>query len=331
MALTCKVPECTFADTKICVRGNTPADACSNLLISSGEDAGELPTQTAAAIIDLPPSPSTPSFKGGFELGIADANAQLAQRYGHIVGILGAPKAGKTAALISLYLLLSRAMLPGYRFLDSRTLMAFEGLARGARVWNQGEVPDEICGHTTLADPRHPGFLHLRIADDNKNARRDLLLPDLPGEWTDELATKNEVARLRFLRSADSLWFVFNGQQLLSQLQSSVRRLELLLKRLGEAGLTRSNIPLIVVATHSDQLAGSLDAAWDAVQAVAQLRNLTIETIGIASLSEHEEIQPGHGIQRLLDATFARTASAVPSRVLPLPSARQILQYRRGA
>lgn len=331
MALTCKVPECTFAETGICLRGNTPDDACSNLLTSSAEEIGELTGQDSAALVDLPAPPSTPTFRGGFEMGIADANAQLSQRYGHIIGILGAPKAGKTAALISLYLLLSRAMLPGYRFLDSRTLMAFEGLARGARVWNKGDVPDEICGHTTLADPRHPGFLHLRIADDNKSTRRDLLLPDLPGEWTDELATKNEVARLSFLRSADSLWIVFHGQKLLTELQSSIRRLELLFKRLEEAGLARTNIPIIVVATHSDELDGSLDAAWEAVRGVALRRQLTIKTIGIASLSKHAEIEPGHGIQALLDATFARPARIAPARVLPAAQARQILQYRRGA
>ena len=61
----------------------------------------------------------------------------MAQRYVRLVAILGEPAAGKTACLVSLYLLLARGRLEGFAFADSTTLRGFEEISRGARRWNR--------------------------------------------------------------------------------------------------------------------------------------------------------------------------------------------------
>jgi hypothetical protein len=104
-----------------------------------------------------------------------------------LAGILGSPKAGKTALLVSLYLLAANGKLEGYKIADSETMRGIDDISRGARRWNQGQVPEEMTIHTELADERTPGFLHLRLRRLNDGKMLDLLLPDLPGEWSDSL------------------------------------------------------------------------------------------------------------------------------------------------
>ena len=127
----------------------------------------------------------------------------MGRRYFRVVGILGEPDAGKTASLVSLYLLLSRGKLTGFKYADSRTLMAFQEISQGALRWNEGEHPQQLTTHTKLADGRSAGFLHLRLMPTEGSEAVDLLLPDLPGEWTTALTDSNRFDRLDFLKGAD--------------------------------------------------------------------------------------------------------------------------------
>jgi hypothetical protein len=123
-----------------------------------------------------------------------------------LVGVLGAPDAGKTAILVSLYLLLSRGKLEGFTFSDSMSLLAFDEISRGARRWNGGAPPEQMTNHTEPPDHRTAGFLHLRLRDRESGVRHDVLLPDLPGEWSTSLIDSNRVDRLDFLKAADVIW-----------------------------------------------------------------------------------------------------------------------------
>src|SRR4029077_3525643 len=122
--------------------------------------------------------------------------------------------AGKTAALVSLYLLASRAQLRGFGFADSRTLMAFNEISQGALDWNEGKLPDQLTQHTELADDRTAGFLHLRLRHEESEETCDFLLPDLPGEWTTSFVDKDRNDRLQFLKRADVIWLMMDGAQL---------------------------------------------------------------------------------------------------------------------
>jgi len=76
--------------------------------------------------------------------------------------------------------------------------MAFEEISRGARRWNEGHQPDQMTSHTELSSDRSPGFMHLRLRQTSTNESADILMPDLPGEWTTSLIESNRVDRLNF-------------------------------------------------------------------------------------------------------------------------------------
>src|SRR5262249_55699493 len=143
-----------------------------------------------------------------------DIEQMMASRYVTVVGILGEPETGKTACLASLYLLVANAMLDGWTFADSRSLMAFESIARGARRWNDGHPPEQMTVHTEMADDRQPGFLHLRLRRSSDGRVVDFALPDLPGEWTKQLVRASRSDRFEFLRAADVIWLLVDGRDL---------------------------------------------------------------------------------------------------------------------
>src|SRR5690349_12991431 len=125
-------------------------------------------------------------FHTGLELGTEDALEITQSRYAHLIGVLGSYDAGKTCFLLSLYLMASRGVLPAkYAFAGSLTLKGFEDRARRLREWKGGALPSQLVDHTSLADPRRPGLLHLALRQRSGERKRyDLLLTDLPGEWS---------------------------------------------------------------------------------------------------------------------------------------------------
>src|SRR5690606_27882142 len=94
------------------------------------------------------------SFPSSHTLGPKVISDMMASRYVTVVGILGDPDSGKTACLASIYLLVSNAMLEGWAFADSRSLMGVEDIARGARDWNPGNPPDQMTVPTEMSDDR---------------------------------------------------------------------------------------------------------------------------------------------------------------------------------
>ncbi|MBX8547377.1 hypothetical protein K5D53_22375 [Pseudomonas cichorii] len=291
------------------------------------ETAEELGT----AVLDTPDE--TPSFPPSMALGLHTVDEMMASRYGTIVGILGDPESGKTACLVSLYLLVSHARLSGWSFADSRSLLAFEEIARGARRWQDGEPPDQMTVHTELSDDRQPGLLHLRLRRDEDAVTFDLFLPDLPGEWTKDLIKTDDTERFGFMKSADVIWLMTDGRALIKKQgrQGAIHRLNLLVGRLTK--LFNDCVPrLILVPTHRDH--GEVPSV-----AVNQIRKdtaklgLPFEIVPVASFSNDEDvIQPGYGLSDLINATVRGACERLPfRRPAPVRSAmRGFLSYRRS-
>lgn len=219
MSGSCRHEGCTFDETGICTLGNVPS-SCSNRLPLDDDaetpleasDSNHLTEQLGAPV--LSELIQSHAFGSKQSLGLDDINALMSKRYVNVVGILGDPESGKTACLASLYLLLSHAKLDGWSFADSRSLTAFEEIARGAREWNNGHVPEQMTIHTELTDERSPGFLHLRLKRLSDGRKVDFALPDIPGEWTQALISNSQYERLDFIKSAETLWVVIDGRAL---------------------------------------------------------------------------------------------------------------------
>lgn len=290
MTADCRREDCTFAETGECLLSYEPSSCPERTTVDGeprvdGQDRAHFPPSRACTL--------------------RDARSLMARRYLQIVGVLGEPNAGKTACLVSLYLLLARNRLRGFGFADSTTLRGFEEISRGARRWDRTHPPEELTHHTELTDDRSASFLHLRLVrTSDAGPAADLLMSDLPGEWTTELVAKERVDRLAFLKRADVVWIVIDGSKLRTAAtrQLSRHRLDLLVGRLGKL-LSDRKPPLIFVVTRRDQ--GALDdGSLTELHTVGSRSGFDAEVVEVASFAEPSaDVVPGHGIEELLRKT----------------------------
>ncbi|MCF6117155.1 hypothetical protein L2449_09540 [Mesorhizobium muleiense] len=309
------------------VGDTTPTVARDSAIKAEGSD----PTAPGIGSPVLERPMGTSSFPSSRTLGPDAISKMMASRYVTVIGILGDPESGKTACLASLYLLISNAELAGWKFADSKSLMAFEEIARGAREWDAGNPPEQMTVHTELSDDRRPGFLHMRLVRNSDGRRVDLALPDLPGEWTTELVGTCRTDRFEFLKAAEVIWVVLDGRAL-----ENKERRQGVISRVGQlAGRLRTllgELPkLLLVITHRD--AGEPSAAVTArLETELAKRNVTATVVPVAPFSDNDkQVKPGFGLDDLITAT---TTSDLPPMTFWLPSdpvegARSYIGYRR--
>jgi hypothetical protein len=284
----------------------------------------------------LPTPAPARNFPSSTTLGAGAIAELMARRYVTVVGILGDPESGKTAALASLYLLVAHAKLQGWSFADSRSLMGFEDIARGSRQWNMGVPPEQMTVHTHLSDDRNPGFLHLRLRREVDGRCIDLALPDLPGEWTQALVRSSKWDRLNFLKAADAIWIFADGRSL-----SDKQKRQSQILRLGQlAGRLKASMPegvprLILVVTHRDTVEVPA-TTMDQISNEFAKDGLKVQSIAIASFVKRGQgingIKPGHGLGNLIDLTTASPEERTPFWPASTPShvQRSYLAYRRA-
>ena len=301
MESVCRNESCTYKETGLCLLGNDPKD-CPEFIISDEHspdldiDVGTDDTSSVVTDIKLP---------SGLVLGKEDVSRKMSRSYCQLVGILGSPGAGKTAALVSLYLLLAHGRLDNFSFRDSDTLMAFEQISQGARRWEEGNLGQELTQRTQMVDERQPGFLQLRLYHDDSAKEVDVILPDLPGEWTTTLTDKNRFDRLKFLLSCDVIWLVMNGQDLREKTKKhrEIHRAELLVQRLV-GNFESSKLPrLMLVVTHADL--GKLEpTALEEMARKATEFGFAVAVHHIASFAPDSEVEPGQGLSELMSVSL---------------------------
>ena len=336
----CKFEGCTVGETGTCALERDPATCEYRVGVTVPPNASDAAAVSGAAIDDVATGLGAPvleqprgssSFPSSRTLAPEIVSGMMASRYVTVVGILGDPESGKTACLVSLYLMVANARLDGWSFADSRTLMAFEDIARGAREWNAGHPPEQMTVHTDMADERRPGFLHLRLVRNSDGRRVDFALPDLPGEWTTALVGTAQADRFEFMKAAEAIWVVVDGLSLANK-----ERRQGVISRVGQlAGRLKTifNAPvpqMMIVVTHRDggELAEGISA-----QLAAELakRDVAASIISVAPFSESTDVKPGFGIADLINATVGGSRPAPdfwPTRSPPAGS-RSYLCHRR--
>lgn len=319
MSSACNFEGCAVGETGTCALERDPetcANRVGNRIAPPGEPAVVPPEVfggAGSAAIGAPVLERTTgmsSFPSSRTLGPDAISKMMASRYVTVVGILGDPESGKTACLVSIYLMISNAKLNGWKFADSKSLMAFEDIARGARDWDEGNPPQQMTVHTELSDERRPGFLHLRLVRDADGRRFDLALPDLPGEWTTELVGTSRADRFEFLKAAEAIWIVLDGRTLENKerRQSVISRVGRLAGRLDT--MFKGEVPkLMLVVTHRDR--GELSQAVTArLSAELAKRSMAATVVPVAPFSDDDDqAKPGFGMDELIAAT---TTSVLP-------------------
>lgn len=338
---SCKLEGCTVDETGICAlareplscenRINNPAeDGATPVAQDSGDVLSVLSDRLGTPVLEQPERASR--FSSSRALGMDDLTKLMGSRYVNIVGILGDPESGKTACLASLYLLISEAKLQGWGFADSKSLTAFEDIARGARDWNNGTSPDQMTMHTELADDHGPGFLHLRLVKQSDGRRIDLALPDIPGEWTQALVNTARSDRLDFMKAADAIWIVLDGRIL-----ADIERRQGLIARVGQLAARLSTmfegrVPrLLIVVTHQDRHILTEDII-SRLQAELTRRSIYAEIVGVAPFSDApDSIAAGFGIADLISKTVGNSGDrpAFWQAKDPMEGDRSYLSFRR--
>lgn len=322
----CRLSECTFNVTGQCVL-NRPIEECSNRnghgeaadgveAASSADDGGSTPgslidertpADLGAAVLASPEE--APRLPSSLTLGLEEARSLMMRRHTTMVGILGLPDSGKTACLVSAYLLLARGGFAGYDYADSASLMAFEQISRGSRQWTKGDEPGQLTAHTEMVDDRQAGFLHLRLRRRLDGRFFDMLMPDLPGEWTRALIDKADSLRLAFLGSASVIWLMVDGRTFAQPKTKryATYRAEMLVERLS-AILPTPRPRVILVPSWRD--IGEFPAdAYDSIREEGRKYGIAIALAPIASFS-FGQVEPGTGVASLIDMTLNHERSA---------------------
>ena len=300
--IECLNKECTVSQTGICLLNNRP-DECPSRVSEN-----EVRVGSDASLAYDEPVLTTPKEAARFPpsgvLGMDEVRTIMGKEYCRIIGLLGAPDSGKTACLVSLYLLLAHNAIDGFTFADSKSLTELDQLARGARRW-PGAMPEQMTIHTERVDDRSAGFLHFKLLRKSDRVRLHLLIPDLPGEWSTSLIDKNRTDRLSFLRTADAMWIMVDGRALAdkSQRLNTIHRTDLLIHRL--AALLSPDIPPVrLVVTRLDQ-AKPDEGTLQQIRDGAARHSINLAVSYIASFSENEQITPGTGIADLIAQSVA--------------------------
>ena len=300
MTSGCAQLDCTVGETGTCLLNNEPSTCPQRIPAEEPEAASGTETVGAARF------PTSRAYT------LRDAKGLMAERYAHVVGILGESDAGKTGCLVSLYLAVAHRRLGGFAFADSRTLMGFEEVSQGARRWNDGHMPEQLTDHTVLDDERTAGFLHLRLRRCSDRSAVDLLCSDLPGEWTTDLIEANRVDRFAFLGRADVIWLVVDGRETVDpeMRQVCLHRVRTLIGRLRD--FLRGRRRLILVVTRRD-VAAPDEALVERMCTEGNQRGFETESVEVASFAdEGAEVKPGFGIQRLIERTTVSPVETGP-------------------
>ena len=298
----CLNSECTVAQTGLCLRNIQP-DECPSWVSGHETDLGNDTSPTHDEPVLVAPE-DTPRFPPSAVLGMGDVRSLMGKKYCRIIGLLGEPNSGKTACIVSLYLLLAHNSVDGFTFADSKSLTALDELSRGARSWRDG-MPEQMTGHTERRDGRSAGLLHFKLIRRSDCAQLHLFIPDLPGEWSTGLIEHNRTDRWSFLRAADAIWVMVDGRTLIEKDQrlSAIHRASVLIDRI--AALFSPETPAVrLVVTHFD-LGKPTDETLQELRDNAAGYGIDLSISNIASFSKNKEITAGAGIADLIAQTVA--------------------------
>jgi GTPase SAR1 family protein len=302
---TCSKADCTASATGTCLLGKPSPEECEYYV--------PIPSDSLAEKIASIEGPAR-TFHAGIELGTIDTLQVSSGSYTHFIGLMGPYNAGKTCFLLSLYLLASRQLLPdGFFFRRSLTLQGFEDRARKLREWKGGALPQQLADHTNLADDRRPGFLHLGLV--KKDEQFDLMLSDLPGEWTTSLIKRAETAiRWDFLKRADGIIIFLDGTELVGRDRiNHVIRAKQLLHRLKDTLQIAVDLPLVLLVSKADELEMKQPELVNEITQYASEMGFNPRLILCASFSRNPELVPnGAGVVAALEHILAQSQPESP-------------------
>lgn len=186
----------------------------------------------------------------GNVLGETDLKIITTYRTPTIIGLIGSSNAGKTTALIALFLLLRKGKaIKGYSFAGSYTLNGWENLASFLTLTRENQI--EWPPHTSRNVGRVPGLLHLSFINRYEQIE-DILLTDAPGEWFSDWAIdeKSSAKGAKWINDYSDAFILFADSDAFKKSIGNARRE---LKTIsGRMSKYNKNRPLALVWSKSD-------------------------------------------------------------------------------
>jgi hypothetical protein len=301
------------AVTGTCLLLNTPPETCPNATFPE-TDEKQAPADAVAPVDQSPGEEVGRIFFSGFELGTSDAAEIMRANYGTVIAVLGQYDTGKTCFLASLYLMTAcRGIGDGLGFAGSLTLNGFEARARRLREWKDGALPKQLVDHTVLADPRKPAIVHLGLREQSGDRRRyDLLITDLPGEWsTDLIKDAGAADRFAFLKRADGIVIALDGPILnSSERHAAAHSAKLLISRLADTLNVDRSLPFILMVTKADEVGMQVPSIVASIQEHAVQAGFSPRVIPVAAISRTPTlVKSGTGIMEVIEHVLGRDAA----------------------
>jgi len=161
--------------------------------------------------------------------------------------------------------------------------------------------------------------------------RFDLLLTDLPGEWTKSLIDNAEAeSRFRFLHRADGIIIVIDAPSIVADRHGEIFNAKLLLSRLAENINLDRTVPIIILISKYDKLeGGSLPDIQKLVEHGVKL-GFAVDVIKAAAFSSvPERIPNGMGVVAAIERILSHRSSFCGVESQPNPAeSRSFLRFR---
>jgi hypothetical protein len=333
MQLACSQKDCTVAATGTCLLLHKPPESCPHAIVPAESDAR--PPRGDTTFDEVFGEEIGRVFFSGFELGTSDAAEIMRARYGTVIAVLGQYDTGKTCFLASLYLMIAcRGFGDELGFAGSLTLSGFEARARRLREWDNGVLPEQLVDHTTLADPRKPALLHMGLRKRGGDRQRyDLLISDLPGEWSTDLIKDVGVAdRFAFLQRADGIVIALDGPMLNgTERHAAAQNARLLVSRLADTLDVDRSLPFVLMITKADEIGMEVPTIVGSIEQHAQQAGFAPKVMLVAAISRTPtKIKSGTGVMEVVEYVLDRKGErALPEFALTeAKSARHFARIR---
>lgn len=314
MRVACLQKDCTVAATGTCLLLHKPAETCPNYTVINISDGQRSAAETVGVASDETTSSEEIGriFFAGFELGTSEAAEIMRARYGTVIAILGQYDTGKTCFLASLYLMVAcRGFGDDLEFAGSLTLNGFEARARRMREWDgNGALPKQLADHTVLADPRKPAMVHMGLREQSGDRRRfDLMLTDLPGEWsTDLIKDIGAAGRFAFLNRADGIVIALDGPMLKGpERHAASQSSKLLITRLAETLDVDRSLPFVLMVTKADEIGMEVPGIVGAIEQHAVSAGFSPKVLPVAAISRTPaQVKSGSGVRDVIEHILKR-------------------------
>jgi hypothetical protein len=254
-------------------------------------------------------------------LEVDQVDAVMGEAETIMVIVAGDVDSGKTTLIALTYSAFLKGPVGGWRFAGSRTLLGYEACVQDHRMSKDQDNPST----------QHTGFdineyYHLDVQSIRDRHRKRLVLHNISGErYQQALGTASAAEELHFLRRADIIVVMLNGESLLKKASCSHARSRLaeLLMAIAKVGHLEANQPVQILISRWDAVVeagrvADIEQEMRKIQELAQTRlaevgaSNSVSIHGIASVTRHKETRFGHGYSDVLETWVSLRPKPIP-------------------